>query len=73
MFENYPDVVDFNQLMKMLNMGRNKAYKLLQEKKVKHFRNGVRYLIPKNSIITYINDMCYNDENVIGVDFKIGS
>ena len=47
MFNNYPDLVDFNQMREMLgNIGPTLAYKLL--------RNGRAYRIPKINIINYL-------------------
>lgn len=35
MFSNYPDVVSIEQLQEMLDVGRNTAYRLINEKKIK--------------------------------------
>ena len=55
LFKNYPDVVKVEQLKKMLpKIGKNKLYKLLQEKKIYSKRIGRDYYIPKASVIKYL-------------------
>ncbi len=54
-FSTYPDVVTVEDLMKMLHIGRNAAYKLLQSGAIKTIRVGKRYIIPKISVISYIS------------------
>ena len=53
-FSNYPDVVSLHDLMKMLNIGRNTAYRLLQNGKLKSIKIGKQYRIPKQFIIEYL-------------------
>lgn len=53
-FTNYPDVVSIDDLKKMLNIGRNTAYKLLNENKIKAIRIGKKYIIPKSSVISFL-------------------
>ena len=54
MFRNYPDVVSVTQLQKMLGVGRNTAYSLLRENKIKSIRIGRVHKIPKKNIIKYL-------------------
>ena len=55
LFKEYPDVVDVKTLKEMLpKMGKNKIYKLLQNKKIFSKRIGKNYYIPKISIIKYL-------------------
>ena len=55
LFVDYPDVVKAKDLKQMLpNMGKNKIYKLLQEKKIYSKKIGRDYFIPKASIIKYL-------------------
>ena len=54
LFKEYPDVVSVEQLQKMLDIGRNTAYKLLSEQKIKAKKIGRIYIIPKNNIIKYL-------------------
>ena len=53
-FSNYPDVISIPDLMKMLNIGRNTAYRLLQNGKLKSIKIGKQYRIPKQFIIEYL-------------------
>ncbi|PWE74346.1 DNA-binding protein [Bacillus cereus] len=54
MLENYYDVVNVEDLMKILNIGRNKAYELLQSGKVRSVKVGKSYRIPKVCIQQYV-------------------
>lgn len=58
MFQNYPDVVNVPQMCEMLgDISTKSAYKLLQENKIKHFRIGRAYKIPKPNIISYLHSI----------------
>ena len=54
MFAEYDDIVSIEDVMKMLHIGRSNVYKLLREKEIKHIRIVVKYIIPKKSIVEYI-------------------
>lgn len=54
MFEDYPDLVSIDELCEMLFIGRNVAYELLRRKKIKAFRIGRLWKIPKRSVEAYI-------------------
>ena len=54
MFNNYPDVVTVKDLCKMLNIGRNNAYKLLHNCDIKYVKVGKVYKIPKKFVIDFI-------------------
>jgi len=54
MFRDYPDVVTVEQLCEMLHIGRNSAYTLIKEKKIRHIRIGKKIKIPKSMIIEFI-------------------
>ena len=54
MFSEYGDIVSIDDVMKMLRIGRSNVYKLLREKEIKCVRIGVKYIIPKKSIIEFI-------------------
>ncbi|WP_425539878.1 helix-turn-helix domain-containing protein [Microaceticoccus formicicus] len=55
MFKKYPDVVDVEQMSEMIGISTKTAYKLLRENKIKHFKIGRTYKIPKLNILLYIN------------------
>lgn len=53
-FGNYPDVVTPEDIQKMLRIGRNSVYDLLKQGKIKSLRVGKKYLIPKTSVINFL-------------------
>ena len=55
LFKDYPDIIKVDTLKKIFpEMGKNKIYKLLKEKKIYSKRIGRDYYIPKISIINYL-------------------
>lgn len=54
-FQDYPDVVDVSQMCEMLNICIKNGYDLLRENRIKHFKIGRVYKIPKYHIITFLN------------------
>lgn len=53
--KNYPDVVTTKELMLMLDgICENTALSLLRQDKIKHFRIGNRYRIPKVCVIDFM-------------------
>jgi len=55
MFETYPDVVEVDDLCKMLGgISKKLAYRLLAEQEIKSVRIGRAYKIPKVFIIEYL-------------------
>ena len=55
LFKDYPDVIRFKTLQQILpHIGKNKLYKLLQDKKIYSKRIGREYYIPKISVIKYL-------------------
>ena len=54
MFEDYPDIVTFEDVCKMLSLSRNTEYALLRKKKIKNKKIGRVYRIPKKNVIEYI-------------------
>lgn len=55
LFKDYADILKVNDLRKMLpKTGRNKIYKLLQNKEIYSKRIGRDYYIPKISVIEYL-------------------
>ena len=53
-FSEYDDIVSVDDVMKMLHIGRSNVYKLLREKEIKSIRIGVKYIIPKKSMIEFL-------------------
>ena len=55
MFEEYPDVVEVDDLRKMLGgISRKLAYRLLADQEIKSVRIGRTYKIPKLNVIEYL-------------------
>ena len=50
MFIKYPDIVNVKQLTEMLDIGITLAYRLVREGKIKAFKIGREYKIPKAKI-----------------------
>lgn len=54
LLKDYPDIIKVNTLREILpKTGKNKIYKLLQDKKIHSRRIGRDYYIPKISVIKY--------------------
>ncbi len=54
MFTNYPDVVNVEELTKMLDIGITLAYKLVKKGKIQSLKVGRAYKIPKAHVISYL-------------------
>ena len=62
MFDRYPEVVEVDDLRKMLGgISRKLAYKLLADKEIRAVKVGRTYKIPKVCIIEYLmgEEMCH--------------
>ena len=57
LFKEYPDVITIVDLQAMLHIGRNAAYKLLQDGTIKTLRVGKKYIVPKQSVVNFINSI----------------
>lgn len=57
MFESYPDVVNIKQLCKMLDIGKNTAYELINTGKIKSLKIGKVHKIPKCYIIDFLKQV----------------
>ena len=53
-FSNYPDVVTPKEIQDMLRIGRNAVYELLKSGEIKSLRIGKKYIVPKSSVIKYL-------------------
>ena len=64
MFENYPDVVEVDDLRVMLGgISKKLAYRLLADREIRSVRVGRTYKIPKICVIEYLigEEMCHID------------
>lgn len=62
MFENYPDVVEVDDLRKMLGgISKKLAYRLLSDQEIRSVRVGRTYKIPKICVIEYLmgEEICH--------------
>ena len=62
MFENYPDVVEVDDLRKMLGgISKKLPYRLLSDQEIRSVRVGRAYKIPKICVIEYLlgEEMCH--------------
>ena len=56
-FSEYPDVVNVDQLRKMLGgIGSKAAYQLLHDGNIRYFKIGKAFRIPKVSVIRYLGE-----------------
>ena len=55
MFNDYPDVVTVKEMQKMLRIGRNTAYKLVNSGKIPSVQVGASYLIAKKNIEKFLS------------------
>ena len=56
MFEQYDDILTVSELAEALKVGSTKAYRLVRSQKIKAFKEGKDWKIPKTSVIQYITD-----------------
>lgn len=54
MYNEPADLITIDELCSILSIGRNAAYGLLKEKKIKAFRIGKVWKIPKMAVDEYI-------------------
>ena len=58
--ENYEQtLITVEELCEVLMIGKNAAYRLLRSGKIKCFRIGRIWKIPKESLNKYIREQCY--------------
>lgn len=56
LFKDYPDIITIIDLQAMLHIGRNAAYKLLQDNSIVSVRVGKKYIIPKSSVANFVTE-----------------
>lgn len=56
MLDSYSDILTVSDVMKILHIGRNKAYELLRSKEIPSIKIGKKYIIPKNMLIYFLYD-----------------
>ena len=56
MFEQYDDILTVSELAEALKVGSTQAYRLVRSQKIKAFKEGKDWKIPKTSGSQYITD-----------------
>ena len=69
MLENYPDILIFDELVEILGIGENSAYKLLKDKQIYSKKIGREYKIPKLCVIDFIYKEKISNKNDILKDY----
>ena len=54
MFEQYPDILTVEKVCEALRMDYNAVYDLLNDGKLKAYKNGRVWRIPKESLVKYV-------------------
>ncbi len=54
MFEEYPDVLSAEEAAEALRIRENAIYRLLNEGRLKAFKNGRTWKIPKEALRSYV-------------------
>ena len=62
MFKEFDDVLEVDNLQKMLSVSRASVYTLLKNKEIKAFKIAGAYKIPKACVIEYIMDKTLEEE-----------
>ena len=58
MFEQYPDILTVEEVCEALRMGYNAVYEILNSGKLKAFKNGRVWRIPRESLKEFILRQC---------------
>lgn len=73
MLENYSDVLQIKDIMEILDIGRNSAYKLIGNGSIKSLRIGRNIRIPKVYLIDYLTSESYNkNSNMLYASMSTG-
>lgn len=73
MLENYNDVLQIKDIMDILEIGRNSAYKLISNGSIKSLRIGRNIRIPKIYLLDYLTTESYNkDSNMLYASMSAG-
>ena len=54
MLEEYNDILTVEELMEILYIGKNTAYRILGSEEIKAFKVGRKHKIPKSAVVEYI-------------------
>ena len=56
MFEEYPDILSASEAMEALRVGENALYRLLNSGKLRAYKNGRNWLIPKEAMRQFVKE-----------------
>lgn len=56
MLEQYPDILTVEEVCEALRMGYNAVYELLNSGKLKAYKNGRVWRIPREALVKYVMD-----------------
>ncbi|MDK2933927.1 MAG: hypothetical protein PWP27_1737 [Clostridiales bacterium] len=62
--EGYNEIITVDELIEILFISRNYAYKLLNKGKIKVFRVGRTWRTPRNSLDEFITNGCIENYNI---------
>lgn len=65
MLENYQDILIFDELVEILNIGENTTYNLLKNKKIYSKKIDREYKIPKLCVIDFLYNKKITDKSNI--------
>ena len=54
--EEYPDILEVDDFCKILRIGKNSAYKILESRVIPAFRVGSSWKITKSAMIDFLNN-----------------
>ena len=54
------ELITIEEVMKILKIGKNTAYHLLEDKEIEAFRIGNKWKIPRSSVYKYIQVQTHN-------------
>jgi len=64
MLNGYGTILEPKEVKQILGIGRNSVYRLLKENKIKNFKIGTNYKIPKKALEEYIESQINNEKDV---------
>lgn len=54
------ELITIEEVMKILKIGKNTAYRLLEDNEIEAFRIGNKWKIPRSSVYKYIHAQTHN-------------
>lgn len=61
----YPDIVNTSQMCEMLKVGKSAGYRIIKQGKIKYFKIGNSYRIPKICVLSYMGVLDEKDDDRI--------